>query len=197
MSDSWITIIGTPFAIRRDALDERQAIVNHSQTLDRLNQRGGIAATEAWAISAKQPYGMDRKEKAAWEYLIKLAPSRTMTAVVSFGVGRIAAERRRQVEDEGWTAEHDGNHNDFDLPAAASAYAYFASLSAIRRNSMRLREDPEDRSPQAWPWESTWWKPGADNSPASRIRELEKAGALIAAEIDRLAARMPAEVSHG
>ena len=33
-----------------------------------------------------------------------------------------------------------------------------------------------------WPWDRKWWKPTPDN----RIRELEKAGALIAAEIDRL-----------
>jgi hypothetical protein len=33
-----------------------------------------------------------------------------------------------------------------------------------------------------WPWDRAWWKP----SPNNRIRDMEKAGALIAAEIDRL-----------
>lgn len=33
-----------------------------------------------------------------------------------------------------------------------------------------------------WPWDKSWWKP----TPDDRIRELIKAGALIAAEIDRL-----------
>jgi hypothetical protein len=33
-----------------------------------------------------------------------------------------------------------------------------------------------------WPWNFKWWKPHPDN----RIRDFEKAGALIAAEIDRL-----------
>ena len=33
-----------------------------------------------------------------------------------------------------------------------------------------------------WPWDLEWFKP----SPYDRIRELVKAGALIAAEIDRL-----------
>jgi hypothetical protein len=33
-----------------------------------------------------------------------------------------------------------------------------------------------------WPWEASWWKP----SQTDRIKELAKAGALIAAEIDRL-----------
>lgn len=33
-----------------------------------------------------------------------------------------------------------------------------------------------------WPFSQEWWKP----TPDDRIRELAKAGALIAAEIDRL-----------
>lgn len=41
-------------------------------------------------------------------------------------------------------------------------------------------------TPRYWPWEPGWWKPGKGNSYADRVRELVKAGALIAAEIDRL-----------
>ncbi len=44
-----------------------------------------------------------------------------------------------------------------------------------------------------WPWDPKWWKPlyndEEDQTPDeidNRIRELTKAGALIAAEIDRL-----------
>jgi hypothetical protein len=36
--------------------------------------------------------------------------------------------------------------------------------------------------PDEWPFDRSWYKP----TPENRIRELEKAGALIAAEIDRL-----------
>ena len=36
--------------------------------------------------------------------------------------------------------------------------------------------------PTLWPWALSQWKP----TPDDRIRELTKAGALIAAEIDRL-----------
>jgi len=36
--------------------------------------------------------------------------------------------------------------------------------------------------PPIWPWEKSWWKP----TPNDRVKELVKAGALIAAEIDRL-----------
>lgn len=35
-----------------------------------------------------------------------------------------------------------------------------------------------------WPWNWNWWKP----TPDDRIKELRKAGALIAAEIDRIKA---------
>jgi hypothetical protein len=35
--------------------------------------------------------------------------------------------------------------------------------------------------PMLWPWSGMDWRPSAD-----RVRELAKAGALIAAEIDRL-----------
>jgi len=102
------------------------------------------------------------------------------------GVARIAAERRRHVDVEGWTPEHDARHDNFDLAAAASAYSYFASLTDVRRNSLRARQHPDDRVPNAWPWDTSWWKPGADNTSSARIRELEKAGSLNAAEIDRL-----------
>jgi hypothetical protein len=36
--------------------------------------------------------------------------------------------------------------------------------------------------PYMWPFENGWYKP----DPIDRVRELQKAGALIAAEIDRL-----------
>lgn len=105
------------------------------------------------------------------------------------GIELIADERRRQVEVEGWTPEHDDEHGEGDIAAAASAYALFASLTPLRRESRRLHD--EDGVPDMWPWALRWWKPGADDSNASRIRELVKAGALIAAEIDRLQRQEP------
>ena len=87
------------------------------------------------------------------------------------GAELIAAERRRQVGDEGWTPGHDDEHDNESLAMAAVCYA--------RRGIYR----PEDGSaPAMWPWSEEWWKP----SPDDRVRELVKAGALIAAEIDRL-----------
>jgi hypothetical protein len=84
----------------------------------------------------------------------------------------ISDERSRQLVQEGWTAEHDDSHDDGELAIAAACYA----LPALRRYSISNRR----KSPDMWPWEDRWWKPG------DRIRELVKAAALIAAEIDRL-----------
>ena len=83
------------------------------------------------------------------------------------GVERITAERRRQIEVEGWT--DDGAYSRNELALAAVCYA----LPEDERQTVR---------DWWWPWDLRWWKPSPDN----RIRELEKAGALIAAEIDRL-----------
>lgn len=81
----------------------------------------------------------------------------------------IAAERRRQIEQEGWTPEHDDEHDSGQLASAASVYA--ATL-----------RDCGSGVPVGWPWGHGWWKPTPDN----RVRELVKAGALIVAEIERI-----------
>lgn len=45
----WFPLLSTPFAIRWDLLDERQAMKNHEQTLTRLAERGGLDPIEAMA----------------------------------------------------------------------------------------------------------------------------------------------------
>jgi len=90
----------------------------------------------------------------------------------------IAAERLRQVEQEGWTPEHDDSHAGGDLAKAAAAYAMSASSDANHAAAQRLAENK--LAPTMWPWCSSWWK------PASRRRDLIKAGALIVAELERL-----------
>jgi hypothetical protein len=90
------------------------------------------------------------------------------------GIELIAAERKRQVEKEGWTAHHDYQHFHGELAIAASCYA-------IPEEERRYKKMPNN-VPKKWPWEWEWWKP----TPKDRVKELIKAGALIAAEIDRL-----------
>lgn len=94
------------------------------------------------------------------------------------GIERINAERQRQIEVEGWTPEHDDAYSNSDLVAAALSYAEVAAeqVSPHFPGENRPWETRTD-----WPWHDRWWKPNEDP-----IRNLEKAGALIAAEIDRL-----------
>jgi hypothetical protein len=49
----------------------------------------------------------------------------------------------------------------------------------------RIYTHPNSWLPGWWPWAERFWKP----TPDDRVRELVKAGALIAAEIDRLTAK--------
>ncbi|SEJ37861.1 hypothetical protein SAMN04244572_03739 [Azotobacter beijerinckii] len=84
----------------------------------------------------------------------------------------VLAERRRQVEVEGFSLEHDSQYDLGELPAAAACYALFA-----QRQVLGLRKSEPDH---AWPWNLGWWKPGDARSA------LLKAGALILAEIERL-----------
>jgi hypothetical protein len=89
----------------------------------------------------------------------------------------IAAERRRQVEALGYSAERDDGYEDGELASAAAAYAEYAARSRKRNGSGPA---------PTWPWGLQTWTPSRDGSEASRIRELTKAGALIVAEIERL-----------
>lgn len=95
------------------------------------------------------------------------------------GAQLIAIERERQVFVEGWTPEHDDLNDMGELSKAGWCYARHAS-SQLRgiAHPQYLTKVPID-----WPrtWHNSWWKPSDDP-----IRNLVKAGALIAAEIDRL-----------
>ncbi|MCO5167894.1 MAG: hypothetical protein M9894_16240 [Planctomycetes bacterium] len=102
------------------------------------------------------------------------------------GVERIAAERRRQVEHEGWTHEHDDKHADGELAQGAACYA--AATVPLYAG----------RFPIAWPFGPRWDKrPGPSSDVQARIRALEKAGALCAAEIDRLQRAQARELLEG
>jgi hypothetical protein len=104
-------------------------------------------------------------------------------AAYSSGAIRILNERQRQMEKEGWTAEHDDEHTNSELAYAAVAYAAPHIVYAKREYGN------ETRFVDVWPedWDNDWDKrPRGKYTNKKRIRALEKAGALIAAEIDRL-----------
>jgi hypothetical protein len=90
---------------------------------------------------------------------------------IQTGVELITAERQRQKDVEGWTPEHDDQHQWGQLAKAAACYA-------VHHTDAEVVEGGEP----AWPWADEWDK--RDNNDITR--QLVKAGALIAAEIDRI-----------
>ena len=52
----YMPIIGTGLALRMDKLNERQAQINHSQTLERLADRGGLSPSEALAVMERRAF---------------------------------------------------------------------------------------------------------------------------------------------
>lgn len=90
-----------------------------------------------------------------------------LEAQLAGGAGLIAAERQRQISEEGWTPEHDDEHGDGYLAVAAA----------------HLCQRTSDR-----------WGLYAKHQH-DRQRQLVIAGALIAAEIDRLARTAPKEAT--
>jgi len=100
---------------------------------------------------------------------------------MSKGVELISIERERQISKEGWTPEHDLRHSEGELSQIAACYAMPEHTRCMYQslNAKTGRWYPR-WYPIGWPIDS--WKP----TPEDRVKELVKAGALIAAEIDRL-----------
>ncbi|HEY0915668.1 MAG TPA: hypothetical protein VGE22_12425 [Solimonas sp.] len=112
------------------------------------------------------------------------------------GAELIAAERQRQIKKERWTPAHDDEHDDSSLLLAAICYAAPVRVFVQQEHATGVAfVDP-------WPdsWSERWDKRGtygngieAGNgiadpdtyTPEQRLDLLVKAGALIAAEIDR------------
>lgn len=115
-----------------------------------------------------------------------------MSKFTTLGVELIAQERVRQISEEGWDVGHDLEHEDNALSIAAACYA--VNKTDVDGRHIRVvryclkPRDPEDMAyrsifpPDAWPFDSDWDK----RKKHSRLRSLVIAGALIAAEIDRL-----------
>lgn len=107
------------------------------------------------------------------------------------GAERIAIERARQVDLEGYDEVHDADHVDGEIALAAACYAAWA---AGKRIFMKKDFAASISFDDPWPWgECDDRRPYNGNvlrapTEAQKLRLLEKAGALIAAEIDRILA---------
>lgn len=93
------------------------------------------------------------------------------------GIERIGAERQRQIGVEGYDEHHDKGHAE-ELINAARCYALAAERNV---HDVPIPSAEDMIFAVGWPWGKEHWKPSRD-----AIRNLEKAGALIAAAIDSL-----------
>ncbi|MFB8829103.1 hypothetical protein ACE0DR_06260 [Azotobacter sp. CWF10] len=164
--------LGGPIAQRLES--EITRMHNEQQAL--IAQQGApVAVPDGWRfVPAKPTDEMIRNAHrqghacaTSW-YIAMLSAAPTPPAQQSQAALDVLAERRRQIEAEGWTPEHDDKYLDDELAMAAVCY---------------LEYSPElcgPEAPSAWPWDEAWWK------PSDRRRDLVKAGALILAEIERL-----------
>jgi hypothetical protein len=144
----------------------------------------------------QQEFMMDEQEKKKREalaaYINKCAEDNV------HGAQMITRERLRQAIEEKYSVEHDDEHTNGELAMAAACYASPKRIYAARGNapSSTTYYDP-------WPWRRKYDKrlhygegalPFEGATPPNpetyldieRIDLLVKAGALIAAEIDRL-----------
>lgn len=93
------------------------------------------------------------------------------------GISLIAAERRAHVEREGWTDHNDDGYLHGELAQAAACYADTAAMQERRPDAVI----PPCYWHKDWPFHKSWFKPRQ-----GLLRNLVKAGALIAAAIDRV-----------
>lgn len=103
------------------------------------------------------------------EAIDELTALRARVAELTEAAQDVLAERKRQIEAEGWTPQHDDEHDDGEMADAAGCYAIFGVSETYQR-----------RPPICWPWDEKWWK------PSDHRRNIVKAAALLLAEIERL-----------
>lgn len=87
---------------------------------------------------------------------------------ISAFAAAVLAERRRQVEAEGWSTKHDDGLDHGELARAGAAYAINGASGVL-----------DSVAPQCWPWDESWWKPHGVR------RDFVRAAALILAEGER------------
>lgn len=123
-------------------------------------------------------------ESAYSSFTVYAVPIEQVKAPKPSGLDLIAAERQRQISVEGYTPEHDAEHVSGELLIAAVCYLRIRCPNPWVKQTV---------SPE-WPFEFEALKP-----TANQVGNLVKAGALIAAEIDRIQAaesRSAAEASQ-
>lgn len=113
------------------------------------------------------------------------------------GIELIIIERQRQIQSEGWDESHDDMHTAMQLSAAAACYIANAhnkefkdhthnekGLDCARFQIRNVSDVPAGNWEKGWPFDEEWDKREKHDAK----RSLVIAGALIAAELDRMQA---------
>lgn len=160
--DSWAEQVEQRLADWDEMRKERDAALAKIAELDQ-------------ALAEKDPFGakLNRISEKLERCDALLAARAAQAGQVPQAWLDVQAERRRQVEAEGWTPEHDDEHSHGQMARAAACYA-LAGSSAPNDGTAALLVS------LAWPWDEQWWK------PSTARRDMVKACALALAEIERL-----------
>lgn len=153
----------------------RDEIVNTGDTACR--QSGLVGTRECDCALCELTAAIEHIDTLDGEGLQRLSPAAT----------DVLGERQRQVEQEGWTPEHDDAHHPGELAAAGACYSTWAAEVAANGGSHTAHR----YVPGTWPWSGNWWK------PKNVRRDLVRAGALILAEIERLDRLAGAQAPEG
>ncbi|HIE1120935.1 TPA: hypothetical protein ACXJGG_003938 [Pseudomonas aeruginosa] len=169
-----------------NANDELMTVAQHAASVarwaemfNRVEQERDAALARVveldQALAEKDPFGakLNRISEKLERCDALLAARAAQAGQVPQAWIDVQAERRRQIEAEGWTPEHDDAHSHGQMARAAACYA-LAGSSAPNDGTAALLVS------LAWPWDEQWWK------PSTARRDLVKACALALAEIERL-----------
>ncbi len=149
-----------------------EAAADEAEALIRIFEAPHLAAIDEGAWS-----GDSRAEALADIARVTAAADGLADDAAARVVQWFCAERRRQVDIEGWSLEHDDLYDAGEMAHAAGCYA-IAAIRPANDRRMGLGYPPDH-----WPWEVRWWK------PADPLTMLVKAGALLIAEVERLERR--------
>jgi DNA polymerase III epsilon subunit-like protein len=159
--------------------------------------RQGQAGRFAWAAFAKNgnvimwSHRRDQVKQVAARYSTPVKPVIVLHAEGTAAASDVLAERRRQIEAEGYDPENDDAHVLGEIGAYA---AYYAMPPGVREWPATETGYADTFGEAIVP--DGWTPP----RPGDRRRELVKAGALILAEIERIdrsAERVPSDENAG
>ncbi len=177
----------------QDAIDGGwtvQGIRGYAKCLeDQLKAALARVAELDQALAEKDPFGakLNRISEKLERCDALLAARAAQAGQVPQAWIDVQAERRRQVEAEGWTPEHDDEHACDEIAAFACFYAMPPAARDWDTSSTGYGDTlGEAILPEGW-----------EPKTGDRRRELVKAGGLILAEIERLDRAAPGkEVGH-